>query len=343
MAGELVSGLGAALGFGVESTYGTYAAPTVHHEFNEASLQLDIERLDSVGIKQGQKATRRSRSRHGRLAVTGSITMEAPDRGMTALYTQMFGLAPSSGVYNPASQFGKSLTIQRLTPRVNNATAKVDTFLGNKITGVEFSCQDNSIATWTLTVEGQDKVTTESAAAVAYTAGAKVFGFNDAAIPQVDFSGTAPTLTSGVVTLASPANIAGIIKGATFNFGYSFDLERYGLGNQGKRSAPLENGFDNVEITLDMEHDDSVQDWWTAFKNDTTVGLSFSFEAPPGEGEDSGGVLDFYFPACAITSCPRPVTGPEIVQQQITLRALDPEVTGMKHFQIVDTAPVETP
>lgn len=341
MAGELVSGLGAALGFATESTYGTYAAPTVHHEFTEASISLDVERLDSAGIKQGQKATRRSRSKQGRLAVTGSITMEAADRGMTVPYTQMFGLAPVSGVYNPASQFGKSLTIQRLTPRVNSATPKVDTFLGNKITAIEFSCQDNAIATWALTVEGQDMVTNQAAAAVSYTAGAKVFGFNDALPPQVDFSGELPTLTSGVVTLDTPANVAGIIKGLTVSFGYQMDLERYGLGNQGKRAAPLENGFDNVEITLDMEHDDSVQDWWTAFKNDTTVGLHFPFEAPPGAGETAGGKLDLYFPACVIVSCPRPVTGPEIVQQQIVLRALDPEVSGMKHFQVVDTAPVE--
>jgi hypothetical protein len=78
------SGLGASIGFGVESTPGTEVTPTVWYEFLDESLALNPTYLDSAGLKQGQAFKRGARTQISRYDVAGDITIEHFDRGVSA-------------------------------------------------------------------------------------------------------------------------------------------------------------------------------------------------------------------------------------------------------------------
>lgn len=341
----LVSGLAASVGFKDETVFGTYVAPTKFIEFNDESLKLEQDFHESAGLKAGVIFPRIARATSKRRMVTGDLTFEAADRGLGLLYAQIFGNTPTPvqigvtgayrSIFNFGDQRGKSLSMQVLRPRTDNTTPVPYSYTGCKVTGFEFSCSDNEAATWKLSVDGRTE-STQTSTAPTYVAGTGVFLHADSNQFQVNLNSGAPTLVSSQITLATPEDVAPIVRSVSIKGGIGMANERFGLGNSGLKSEQLENAFGDIMVELEMEHStaQTAVQWYAAFVAANNVSMTLRFQR-----SDAGGSnpfeLKFAFPALRILDANPAVNGPDLVSQKVTLKAHDPEITGMTAMQVI--------
>lgn len=337
------SGLGAQLTAVLETTVGTYVAPSTAFEFNDESLELEAQWLESQGIKQGVGIGRVSRAAISRKTVKGDITMEAADRKMgrwlkAAAGTNGVQPTPTqiatSGAYqtrfDPFDRVGVGMTIQVGRPVTTSTNVAAYSYSGCKIPSFEFSCSDNQIAQWKFAIDGMRETTAQTLVSPVYTTGTAPFRFSECNQIQIGTAGA--TYTSGIASVASPTSPTDVIKGISVKWDTPMATERFGLGSAGIKAEAYENGIQSCMIELDTENTDTIA-WNNYFDNQSTITFGFRFQ----HGDAGGGnpfELGMVFPACKVKSAPPMVSGPDLVNRKVTLQAYDPEVSGQYAWQI---------
>jgi hypothetical protein len=316
------SGLGASLGFGVESTPGTEVAPTAWYEFLNESLTLNPTYLDSAGLKAGQAFKRGARTQISRYDVNGDITIEHFDRGVSATGGKGMGLlwhyamgSPTTGaqqlgattawqqVHIPGTTTGLSLTAEVGRPQVASPyTSNRFGYSGIKFGGWEFNCADGALAQLKLTVDGMNCTTTGTIvspvfAAAAYQSG--IFSFADAyagsfLIGTGATAGTGSTPGTGgtgtgsgnYTTLTGTAAVTHVVKGFTLTSARPIASERYGFGSAGIKREQVENGIPTLTGTLDAEFTNRTE-FYDLFSTNATRSLQLDFaHGISGSGAD---------------------------------------------------------
>ncbi len=304
------SGLGASLGFGVESTPGTEAVPTAWYEFLSESLALNPTYIDSAGLKQGQAFKRGARTQISRYNVNGDIVIEHFDRGVSATGGKGMGFlwhyalgSPATGaqqlgattawqqVHQPGSTAGLSLTAEVGRPQAASPyTSNRFGYSGIKFGGWEFTCSDGALAQLKLTADGMNCTTSGTIvqpvfAAAAYQSG--IFSFADAYLFQIGTgtqagTGSLPgtggtgTGTGNYTTLTGTATVAHVVKGFTLTAARPIASERYGFGNAGIKREQLENGIPVLSGTLDSEFTNRTE-FYDLFSSNATRSLQLDF------------------------------------------------------------------
>lgn len=85
------SGLSAQLGVAEETVYGTPVTVTRFYEFTEETLDCQIDRIESAGLRSGVRVQRSDRWVPGKKAVAGDVTMELGDRSFGLWLKHMMG------------------------------------------------------------------------------------------------------------------------------------------------------------------------------------------------------------------------------------------------------------
>lgn len=304
------SGLGASLGFGVESTPGTEVVPTAWYEFLSESLALTPTYLDSAGLKAGQAFKRGARTQISRYDVNGDITIEHFDRGFSAALGRGMGFlwhyalgSPATGaqqlstgsawqqVHVPGTTAGLSLTAEVGRPQIASPyTANRFGYSGIKFAGWEFTCSDGALAQLKLTADGMNCTTSGSITSPAFAAStyqSGIFAFADAYLFQIGTgtqagTGSLPgtggtgTGTGNYTTLTGTASVAHVVKGFTLTAARPVASERYGFGNAGIKREQLENGIPTLTGTLDAEFTNRSE-FYDLFSTNATRSLQLDF------------------------------------------------------------------
>lgn len=166
------SGLDSQIGYATEGTAGTYAAPTFTLEHVKETLKLDMERIESAGIKAGRRGGS-GRWAAGRQFVSGTISHELSAAAIHPLFTNHFGAINTTGAgpYAHAFTYGAdvedTLTIQVGRPDLSG-TVQPFSYLGCHITKMKIASEVGKYATIDLDVYGQHETTSESLASTAY-------------------------------------------------------------------------------------------------------------------------------------------------------------------------------
>lgn len=166
------SGISSQLGFAEESTNGTFETPTSFIEFLSESLKLEIERIESAGIRAGRRVLHRWSP--GVQRVTGDFEIELVPHGIGYLLKNLMGNVGTTGAgpYTHTitlGDLGDTLTLQVNRPSID-ATNRVFSYLGCHITEASFSMAVNEYAKATFSVYGQDEDTAQSLATASYPA-----------------------------------------------------------------------------------------------------------------------------------------------------------------------------
>lgn len=250
------SGLSASLGVAVESVFGTYVAPTKHIEVNSAEIKLGKNVAQGQGLAAG-----RSLMHVGRRALTtrqgsGSVNLDVVNRGLLALYSALFGSNPTpalvatktlsyQAVFPLADQFGRSLSMQLGVPPVDKATPQAFTYLGCKVTEIEFSCDAAGILTAAVTVDTADVIApTDSAAktlvAASYPVTLREFVGTDCTI-KITPAGGSQVVLQGV-------------RGWKVKVTRSLDTGRFYVGQGPTKAEPLANAYQSVTGSLNADY-----------------------------------------------------------------------------------------
>ncbi|WP_404974892.1 phage tail tube protein [[Kitasatospora] papulosa] len=306
------SGLGAQLSIGAETTYGTYAAPSKHLEFNKADLKLAKTTAQSAGIAAGRFLALSSRRVVTQRQASGSVELEVTNKGMGLLLQALMGttVTPVQQGAGPAylqthtlaDSFGKSLVMQLGIPLTTGAVTD-KTFLGCKVISAEFSCEVGGMLVATFEIDSKDCDETQTLVAASYSNMAP-YHFGQMA------------LKTGV--FASEAARDGIRK-VSVKFERPQAVERFYAGQAGLKKEPIAN--DQVKITgsIEMDYVDTIFD--DLHTSDAATSLIWEFVGP--------NIASTYFetfrvklPAIRFDDAPPTVEGFDVVKPTLSFTGL---------------------
>ncbi len=318
-------------------TVGTAVTPVTTYEILSETFMFNPTFLEGQGLKVGQAYPRASRSITSRLDVNGGMVLEHGDRGHLGLQwkhaigsaiatpTVVLGTAYKQ-IHTPGIKTGLSQTVQVGRPQTNG-TVTPFTYNGVKTTDWNFTLNDNAIAQLALTMDGWNEVTATALATAAYTASVQNFTFKDAA--NFKLGGTATT-TAGETTIASGVAIASICRGITLTGTTPMRVDGYGLGNGGVKKEQIENAFQAITGSLDLEFS-SLSEIYALFKAGSYQPLQLDLTHFDLAGNDANGVaagpnpylLSFILPSVKFKLGQPQLSGPDIVKMKADFTAYD--------------------
>ena len=192
------SGLAAQIGIGVESTVGTAATPTRFYEFNDESIAMTIERIESEGLRTGNRVLRSDRFASGQKAIEGSFSMDMTAGNTAILFKHALGAVATAGSFvhtcTMSDPFGLGLTIEVGRPG-NDGTVRAFTYAGCKINTLDLSVSVGELLSAEFGIIGTTAETIGSVTAASYGSSLELLHFAGAAItvagtsyPCKDFS-----------------------------------------------------------------------------------------------------------------------------------------------------------
>lgn len=333
------SGLDAQLGVVAEAAWGTPATVTRFLEFTDESMTMQPQWLEPSALRAGTKFKRASRVRQSRRTISGDLTVEHATKGMGLLWKHCLGssiLVPTQigattayeQYHTPGDHRGLGLTVQVGRPEPSGVV-QPSTYEGCKVVGWEFSVKDQDIPTLTVTLDGQDEKTATPLATASYLADTTVFDFSQATLKL----GGTVTTGAGVTTVAGGAAIATVVTELTVAGQVPMAVERYGLGNAGVKSEPLENDIPTITGTLGAEFNKAeLRD---AFVQNTTQALQFTLTGAQIGSSASYLTLDIILPAIKVKAADPNVGGPDIVQMSTSFEAYSDEINPVVQVHLI--------
>lgn len=335
------SGLDSQLMFAPETTYGTAVTPTRTLEFNSESLALKPTKQSSSGLHRGIKLMRASRARRSRYTVTGDIEVEIATVGMGMLVaamlasgvtttTQIASTTAYKQIHTMGDFRGKSLTVQVGRPEPATGTVQPFTWAGCKVVKWSFVLKDNATPTLTLTFDGRSETTATALATAAYLANSTTYDFSQATLK---LGGTAAT-ASGETTITGGTAMSTIIKSITIGGETKMATDRFGVGNAGLKSEPLENDEPTLTGKLDAEF--GKTELYDPFVANTAMPLQLDLT-----GANISGANNFLFSiiltAIKLEDAAPQVKGPDVLAMSTDFGAYSDEVNPPVQVKIVST------
>jgi hypothetical protein len=255
------TGLSAQLGVATETTYGTPATVTRFYELTDESMRMDIERLETAGLRAGQRIVRSDRWVAGRKTVAGDVSLEVPNKSLGLLLLHAFGTASSSNptgsvyehTFTPAD-LPVGMTTQVGRPSLDG-TVNPFTYHGCKVASWELSADVGQIGQFRMSLVAEDEDTSTSLETASYPSALSLLTFADATLT---IAGSSQTVRS--VRLRGDNGLA---------------ADRHVLGAQ-VVATPLEAGMRNYEVDIDAHFDDTTA--YGRFVNGTEAALVLKYE-----------------------------------------------------------------
>lgn len=320
------SGLGAQLGIATEDTYGTYKAPATFLPFTSESLALQKAYIRSQGLRGGRLVQYKPLHLATTRTVSGDTTLEFFNQGMGKLLNQLHGetVAPAQIEATTAykqthniglsSPFGKSATIQVGRPDTGG-TVRPFSYLGCKIVSAKLAVETGGVTNLSLTVDGQDEVTTEALGSATYDTDALPFTFQQI---EVKVAGVKSTN----------------VRQITFNIEVPQSTERYHLGNSGKKDQLIANEL--VAITADATLEFSNLADHNRFKEEELVKLEAIATGAVIAGANKFKAA-LTAPAAKQVSSGPTVQGPDIITTDVSFECLDNGSEAPLAIELVST------
>lgn len=332
------SGLGSSLGARAESAYGTYNAPNLRwYECDSVKLGKTKTVVMSKALAAGRTVPPASRRAVAAKGAAGSFEMEVPrkgglglllntliggtvtptQQGATAAYLQTHALTATQDPY------GKSLTLQLGTPSTGG-TSNPYTYLGSKITSVEFSCGVGEYLTASFEVDARDVTEAETLVAPSYLTGVKVWHFS------------LGTIKVGA-TVGGAAAVDGVRK-MSLKIDRKMDLERRYFGGGGLKGEPILNDFSEISGTIEADLVTKA-DFADRFRDDTQFSLVWEFVGDVIETSYSE-TLRFTLPAVFLDDQSPTPEGPGVVRMPMKFTVANDGSNAPATIEIisVDTA-----
>lgn len=335
------SGLDAQLMLKAETTWGTAVTPDKAVEFNSESLKSEPTWLEPTGLRAGAKYKRAARVRQSRKTVSGDLALEWATKGMGTLVKHMLGAAITTPaqiaattaykqIHTPGDFRGLGLTVQVGRPEPSSGTVRPFTFAGCKIGKWSLSVKDNEIPTLSLTVDGKSESTATALAVASFVPGAAVFDFSQATLK---LGGTATT-ASGETTISGGTAVAAVVKEVSLSGEAPMAAERFGIGNAGLKSEPLENDYPTITGSLAAEFNKT--ELYDVFQANTTTALELTFTgAAITGGAGSNFLLSFIIPTLKLKAAAPAVGGPDIVEMSTDFEVYSDETNPVCQVKIV--------
>lgn len=356
----LPSGLAASFGYVTEGTQGTAQTPTHWFEINSESLKMVKNTVTGTGLRGGGLYQRTSRRVVTSWGAGGGIVFDAPFHGLGLLLQHMVGsfgtfssIVQQSAsaawlqTHTPGPLTGKTMTLQVGKPD-SSGTVRPFTYVGAKVKDWALLCELNKFAVFTVNFDAWQELTPDNPQGTSagpaltsptYTSGEQQFHFRQATLYNsgtLSNAGSNPVITS----LGSPVAAGNVLK-CEFKQTNPEDDQRYfiagtgGGGTAGVKGDQLENGFRQIEGSLDVEFN-SLTAFYDTFAADTTSTLELIFTGPI-IASTFAYTLNILIPNIKFDGDSPVVAGPGILNHSLPFHGLDQETFNPVQIQYMST------
>lgn len=253
------SGISGQLGLKEETTWATAVTVDRFYELLSESVGYKIARIESDGIRSGQRIMRSDDWGAGTKRVSGPISLELSTKNMALLFKHAMGSVATTGAgpythtCTAGDLTGKGLTIQAGRPS-SDGTVQAFTWNGCKIADWDLVFELDKHVKLNLGIVGKDQTTATGLASASYTSSNSLLSYTHGAI----------TVGGSAIKVKS-----GSIKGVN-----ALDTDRLFVGDTAI-SEPLENG--RREYTFDLKCEFESLTALNRIVNGTEAALSLAF------------------------------------------------------------------
>ena len=290
------SGLAAQIGIGVETTVGTAVTPTRFYEFNDESIAMTIERIESEGLRTGNRVLRSDRYASGQKAIEGSFSMDMTADNTAILFKHALGAVATAGSFvhtcTMSDPFGLGLTIQVGRPG-NDGTVRAFTYAGTKINTLDLSVSVGELLSAEFGIIGTTAETIGSVTAASYASNLELLHFAGAAIT--------------VAGTAYPC------KDFSLSVNNGLTADRFVLGSQ-VAQQPIASSMAEVTGSLTAEFVDAVA--YQRVVNATHAAIVATFT------DSTGDSITVTVPVARFDGDTPSVGGPDILDQTLNFKGL---------------------
>jgi len=268
------SGLGGQFGVVAESSYGAGGTAVKFPEIRSTDLKKVKNTVQGGGLAAGRPAQLGARRKVTTTAAAGGVTMEVTNKLMGLFFQALMGgtVAPvqqgATAAYlqtHPLTvdSAGKSLCMQVGVP-LTDATTAAMTYKGCKITAIEFTCDRDGELMANLTVDARELDEVQALAVHASTSGVIPLPWNISALK--------------LGTFGSEVQVDSV-NSISIKIERSMKVDRFYVGNGGKKSEPITNDWVQVTGTINADFGAKAT-FADRFSADTPTSLVWEFIGP---------------------------------------------------------------
>lgn len=317
------SGLGGSVGVGIETTYGTYVAPSSFAEVHSAPFEAKPNFVQGTGIASGRALDLASRYVQTHREAAGSLELEVLSKGFGKYLAHLFGSSSVPVVQGATAAYlqthlwaadnkGKSFSVQVKSPNLTD-TVLPQTYTGCKITDGEFSCGVGELLVAKFGVDAQDFTNLTALAAPSYLVGLRPFNFADMAVK--------------VGTFGAEASVSGVRK-VTFKVARKQKVDQFYAGAGGKKGEPTANATPDITGTIETDYVNNA-DFYDRRLLGVPTSLVFEWVGPL-IASTFFQTVRFTFPGTIITGGDPKLDGPDVVNPPYTFKVTDDGVNTVK-------------
>lgn len=300
------------LGVKDESTYGTAVTVDRFQEFNSWSVELEVGRVESAGLRSGHKVQRSDRFVPYKKGAAGSVEFEVLSKGFGFWLKHMLGTVGTSGPTDSAythtgtigSLYGGSFTAQVNKPFHPAGTNQAFTYEGGKVAKWSLACDVDGLLIFSADLVFEDGTTATALASASYPA----------SMEHLSWAGGAITIGGSSVPVTS-------FKVECDN---GLDVERLKQRASTLRQEPTENT--RREITWELEADFESLTQYNRFASATASGalaaIVATWTAPTLIGASTYPSLAVTIDEARFDSFGAEISGPESLMQSLSGRGL---------------------
>jgi hypothetical protein len=303
-----MSGMRAQLGVAQETTYGTPVTVDRFFEFNSESGQVQVGRVDSMGLRAGHYVQRANRRVPYIAGATSTINLDVLSAGFGWWLDLILGAVSTSGptdttVYAHAGTMGpldgSSFTAQVGVPIVGSTNLQAKTMHGGKVTAATFSCTGGEPLKASIECDFEDVEFDTALATASYPTANEPLTFLGGVCEIAD---TAVAVTSFSVKINN-----------------ALQTDRRFLRNSGLKKEPLENGMRTIEFQLGCDFESTTHQ--ARILSLTAAGaqakLEFNTSGLLTIGGSQKAGLDILIPKVMFDGDTPTVSGPELTTQTL--------------------------
>jgi hypothetical protein len=322
--------LDCSIGLKKETVYGTAVVVDQFVEFLTESLDRKPDFIQGKGLRVGARVARADRRSLGKELAEGSITVEAPIKGLGIFLNAAFGTVTSTAVPAQSGVFQQvhtpattdplsSYTLQKGIPPLGGGATTPLTFPGAMCSSFELSAKDGAIVEVTTDWTAREAQTAPAYAAPAYPTPLDVFTFVQGVI-VIGGTVTPPTTTA----LASGGTAVANVSDFSLKWDNGLDDGGWNLGGAGKRSRKAVAGAAKLTGKMTAEYDSTVLR--DAYLAQTDLALLLTFTHPSTIGASAHPVLQILIPVINLDGDLPSAAGGKVITQSADFTGLDNSV-----------------
>jgi hypothetical protein len=242
-----MSGFLGQLGLKSETTYGTGVTVDRFFEFDSEGLAVEVGRVESSGIRAGQRAMRSDRRVPYVIGAGGSVEFSVLSRGFGMLLEHCLGTLTTTGpaetvVYTHTgtvgSMTGKMFTAQVGIPQAGGATITPKTATGGKVKSFELSCAAGEALSFSADLDFQNLEHSTALATASYPSSTELLTFVGGSVTvggsSVDVRSFSVKVDNGLAT------------------------DRRFVRSSALKKEPVEAGHRKVDVELGLDFDSTA-------------------------------------------------------------------------------------